>query len=69
MRLEIIVKDSSGGRLDKYLSGVTDYSRSKIGEMIDSNLITVNGTIEKSSYKVCEGDKITLPDDYNKKLI
>ena len=53
-------------RLDKYLSLNTDYSRSKIEQMISSELITVNGNLERSSFKVDNDMKIVLPDDYER---
>lgn len=52
-------------RLDKYLSEKTDYSRSKIEEMIDAGLVLVNDKIEKRSFQVKNDVNISLPDDYN----
>lgn len=63
--MEIIVETNEEVRLDKYLSLNTEYSRNKIEEMIDSNLVLVDGKCEKSKFKVKNGMKITLPDDYN----
>ena len=55
-------------RIDKYLGTVTEYSRSKIEEMISKDLVLVNGKSIKSSFKVKNGDEITLPDDYIKPI-
>lgn len=55
-------------RLDKYLSENTEYSRAKIEEMLDKDLILVDGKKEKPSFKVKEGMTITLPDDYIKPI-
>ena len=51
-------------RLDKFLSSNTDYSRNKIEQMIDEELIKVNGKCERSSFKVYNGMEIDIPDDY-----
>lgn len=51
-------------RIDKYLSSVTDYTRNKIDEMFEKGLILVDNKEVKSSFKVKEGNEITLPDDY-----
>ena len=61
-----VIVDVSGERLDKYLANKTEYTRSKIEEMIDKDLITVNGKKAKASYKVEINDIIEYPDDYNK---
>ena len=51
-------------RIDKYLSEVLGKSRSLVTKMLDTECILVNGKSSKSSYKVKEGDKITLVKDY-----
>lgn len=51
-------------RLDKYLSENTEYSRSQIEKMLDEECILVNGKLEKSSYKVKEGDIIEFAKEY-----
>lgn len=60
--------ESNDIRLDKYLAENTEYSRAKIEEMLDKDLILVDGKNEKPSFKVKEGMTITLPDDYIKPL-
>jgi len=66
--VKLVVKEMDESiRLDKYLSDNTDYSRSKIQEMLKEESITVNGKLEKSKFLVEEGMEIELPDDYNSK--
>ena len=57
--MEIKVNDG-GTRIDKYLSSVTDLSRSKIQKLLNDDNILVNGKSIKSSYDVKEGDIITI---------
>ena len=48
-------------RLDTYLANSVERStRSRIQKLIKSNLVTVNGVVEKPNYKVVPGDKIVL---------
>lgn len=63
--MEVKVQNS-GERLDKYLASNSSYTRSRIEEMIDKELISVNGSVQKPSYKVQVGDVIIIPDDYIK---
>ena len=52
-----------GLRLDKALSLLLeDVSRSKIQAHLENGLILVNGKIQKSSYKICENDVISVQD-------
>ncbi len=56
-------KDLENIRLDKALTYLLeDASRSKIQTHLDSGLILVNGKVEKASYKLSEGDVITVKD-------
>lgn len=48
------------GRLDRYLKENTPYSRSKIGRMIEDELILVNDKPCKSSYTLKENDVIKV---------
>ena len=51
--IKIIDESLINLRLDKALSILKEqFSRSKIQEYIDNELILVNGKIEKSSYKI-----------------
>ena len=51
-------------RVDKYLSEITEYSRSIIGKMLNSGDILVNGTIVKPSFLVHMGDVIEIVREY-----
>lgn len=51
-------------RLDKYLANNTEYSRSTITKMLNAEYITVNGNLEKASYKVKENDCIEIKDGF-----
>lgn len=58
-----INNDLANTRLDKAISILlTSTSRSKIQDYIDSGLILVNSKQEKASYKLREGDEITIED-------
>ena len=59
---KIIVKDeSSGGRLDIFLSDKLEISRSQVQKMIDKNQIDINGHAPKKyGEKLGQGDIITL---------
>ena len=49
-----------GGRLDKVLSQSLSQSRSQIAKLIEGGFVEVDGVVvEKSSYKIHEGQKIT----------
>ena len=50
----------SGDRIDSYLSSNTDYSRTKISKAIKDEYILVNNKSVSSSYKVKEGDIISI---------
>ena len=62
--MEIRVSDGNI-RIDKYLLGKTDYTRSKIQKMITNGNILVNDKIVKTSYVVKENDDIYIDDDYS----
>ena len=57
---EIIVKEDTKKRIDAYLALKTEYSRVAIQRLIDEEKIKVNDKNTKSSYKVQEGDIITI---------
>lgn len=53
--------DKEEGRLDKVLSDqVSDLSRSKIQDLIQTDQVTVNGQAVKANYQVAKGDKVVL---------
>lgn len=55
-----ITKENAGERLDKYLSAVLDFSRSKIQRLISQGSITVNDDISKANYTLKEDDELEL---------
>ena len=58
-----ISKDLEGLRLDKALSNLLEgLSRSKIQSHLENGYILVNSKLEKSSYKLHEGDEIEIKD-------
>ena len=59
-----VSQEEENERLDKYLVSKTDYSRTLISKMLDSNCITVNTKHEKASYKVRSNDEIELVDNF-----
>ena len=60
--IKIIDESLINLRLDKALSILKEqFSRSKIQEYIDNELILVNGKIEKSSYKIKLNDERMCP--------
>ena len=61
----IINEDNKGERIDKYLSNVIEgKSRSFLKGLIDNGSVTVNGKIQKGSYKLEANDNIiiTMPE-------
>ena len=54
--------ETSGTRIDTYLSSITDYSRSKIQKLIKDEIILVNDNPISSSYTVKENDLIKILD-------
>ena len=62
--MTIIVSDNFNERIDKYLSLVTEYSRSLIAKMFKEECILVNDNIVKASYKVKENDEIKIIKEY-----
>lgn len=60
-KLIIDVSDEeTGERIDSFLSGKTDFTRTRIQQLIKDKNITVNGKPTKSSYKIEENDEITI---------
>lgn len=51
----------TGKRIDAYLaSRYPDYSRSVIQKVIDADAVLINGKVVKASYRVREGDEISV---------
>ena len=65
--MKIIVEENQG-RLDKYLSEVTEYSRSTIQKMLEEEYILVNGESVKPKYNLKENDEITIKDGFIQEL-
>lgn len=55
-------------RLDKYLMQKTNYSRSKIQRMIESNNIKINNKSIKNSYQLSTGDIIYINENYTEEI-
>ncbi len=57
----IVEEGYNGVRLDKYLSEVLpEFSRSRIQQLLDENMIVVNEILKKGKYKVQVGDSIAI---------
>jgi len=56
----IVENDSSGVRIDQFLSNETDYSRSKIVKMIKEGLVLVDEEIVKPSYILKDGQEVNI---------
>ena len=59
-----LVVERENERLDKYIASVTDYSRELVTKMLKDDYILVNGKLEKGSYKVKNGDIISIKERY-----
>lgn len=60
-KLIIDVSDEeTGERIDSFLSGKTEFTRTRIQQLIKDKNITVNGEATKSSYKIEENDEIAI---------
>ena len=60
-KLIIDVSDEeTGERIDSFLSGKTEFTRTRIQQLIKDRNITVNGKPTKSSYKIEENDEIAI---------
>ena len=56
----IVVEEELNERIDSYLSKNTDYSRSKIAKMLETETILVNDKKVKNSYSLKLGDVIII---------
>ena len=66
--MNLVVKEETNLRIDKYLAGITDYSRELISKMLNDEYILVNDKKVKGSYKVSVGDIINIKDGYVKEM-
>ncbi len=64
MTNETLICEENGIRLDAFVSGACDVSRSLAADIIDQGLVTVNGKPSKKSAKLSNGDeiKVEIPD-------
>lgn len=60
MTNEIFVCEENGVRLDAFVSGTCDVSRSLAADIIDQGLVKVNGKNAKKSAKLNAGDEISV---------
>ncbi len=61
MRREfLVVEEEQDIRIDKYLAGVCNVSRSYLQKLLKDGLVLVEGAPIKGSYKVNEGDRILV---------
>ena len=63
MKQHKISIEEQGIRIDKIISNIEDLSRTAIQRMIEEGNILVNGEKVKTSYKVVEGDLISIQDE------
>ena len=55
-----VYDEETGERIDSFLSGKTEFTRTRIQQLIKDKNITVNGKATKSSYKIEENDEIAI---------
>ncbi len=60
MTNEVMICQENGIRLDAFVSGVCDVSRSLAADIIDQGLVTVNGKKAKKSAKLSIGDEVSV---------
>lgn len=60
MANEVLVCEENGIRLDAFMSGACDVSRSLAADIIDQGLVTVNGKRAKKSAKLSSGDEVSV---------
>lgn len=63
MNKQTITVDEQGIRLDVFLAGKLDFSRSKVQKLIEDGKITVNGLLAKSKQLTLIGDEIEVKID------
>ncbi|MBQ6368320.1 MAG: RluA family pseudouridine synthase [Erysipelotrichaceae bacterium] len=59
----ITSEDDAGERIDSYLSGISDFSRTRIQKLIDDDRILVNGNKVKANYRIKGIEEILLSYD------
>ncbi|MBP1045576.1 RluA family pseudouridine synthase [Enterococcus sp. BWM-S5] len=58
-QINVTIKDEKG-RIDKVLSERVSYSRSQIQLWLKEQMVTVNGEVVRSNYKVKNGDEVEI---------
>lgn len=59
MKVELLAQ-TQGVRIDKYVSEHTEWTRSRIQQLIEQGAVLVNGQPTKSNYKLSSGDSICI---------
>lgn len=62
------VEENDNVRIDKYLSDVSDLSRTRVQELCENGAVTIHGKPVKSSYKVRNGEEITADIPENEEI-
>lgn len=57
---QIVNEEMVNMRLDAYVASVSDLSRSHVQKLIENELVTVNGKVERAKYKVALNDTIEV---------
>lgn len=60
--------EEDSGRIDAYLAGITEYSRSKISKMLSDGTIKVNNEVVKNSYQLKSNDIVTMGEYIEEKM-
>ncbi len=61
MRIERVVVEAPGGdRLDRYLAGVLDLSRTRVANLVEDGRVRVDGAVPKKSEIVEVGEEIEV---------
>ena len=60
MSLETFTVEEDAGRIDKYLTQITELSRTRVQQLCDEGKVLVNGKPAKSSYKLEANDVIEV---------
>ncbi len=68
MKQTFVVEIEKPVRIDKYLSDVSDLSRTRVQQLCDEGAVTVQGKVVKSSYKVSTGEEIVADIPENQEI-
>lgn len=56
----VVERAQSGARLDRFLAGVLDVSRSELQRWIAAGRVTVDGTVREAAARVREGERVAV---------